>query len=91
MQGLTSDLNNAQDNKEFFKMAQEALEDNTLKNMKRRASSPSNQSQSEWDFSLKKKSSVDSDEFTKKSTFFVLNDDMKQINDEFLELGLLSS
>ena len=44
MQGLTSDLNNAQDNKEFFKMAQEALEDNTLKNMKRRASSPSNQS-----------------------------------------------
>ena len=72
-------------------MAQEALEDNTLKNMKRRASSPSNQSQSEWDFSLKKKSSVDSDEFTKKSTFFVLNDDMKQINDEFLELGLLSS
>ena len=85
-------MNNAQDNKEFFKMAQEALQDDTLRNMNRRASSPhvSNESKSEWDFSLKKKSSVDSDEYTKKSTFFVLNDDMKQINDQFLELGIMS-
>lgn len=64
-------------------MAQEALHDDTLRNMKRRASSPSNESKSELDYNLHKKSSVDSDEFTKRSTFFVLNDDMQQINEEF--------
>ena len=52
MHQLTSDLNNAQDNKEFFKMAQEALQDDGLRPLKKRGSSASNKSQSELDYSV---------------------------------------